>query len=98
MDAVRAVVPGERTVVFERFELPDEPPLGHALVRMERTIISAGTELANYTALDPGVHIDGSWNRYPWRAGYGGVGVVITASRDGAASGLKVREGELISG
>ena len=73
---LRAVVPGERQVAFERFALPTTLAPGEVLLRIERTVISAGTETANYTGLDPGVHVPGNWNTYPWRPGYGGVGIV----------------------
>ena len=46
------------------------------LVQTESTFISAGTELANYTGLDPRVRIPGSWGCFPWKAGYANVGVV----------------------
>jgi 2-desacetyl-2-hydroxyethyl bacteriochlorophyllide A dehydrogenase len=46
------------------------------LVQTESTFISAGTELANYTGLDPRVRIPGSWCCFPWKAGYANVGVV----------------------
>ncbi|MFN0146946.1 MAG: zinc-binding dehydrogenase [Dehalococcoidia bacterium] len=84
---LRAVVPGERQVSFEQFELPAALGPRELLVRLERTVISAGTETANYTALDPGVHVPGNWNTYPWRPGYGGVGTVI--ARGAAVSYLQ---------
>ena len=61
MKAVRAVVIAEQTLKFEEFELPDSPAHAEALVKMERTIISAGTELANYTGLEPNTRV--SWPR-----------------------------------
>ena len=47
------------------------------LVQTECTFISAGTELANFTGLDPGVHVPGSWNQFPARPGYANCGRVI---------------------
>jgi 2-desacetyl-2-hydroxyethyl bacteriochlorophyllide A dehydrogenase len=91
--AIRAVVPAERTVTFEEFEVPDVVGPHQAIVRIERTIISAGTELANWTGLDPGTRVPGEWNCYPWRPGYGGIGRVLAA---GAKSGR--REGERVYG
>jgi 2-desacetyl-2-hydroxyethyl bacteriochlorophyllide A dehydrogenase len=76
---LRAVVPSERTVAFERFELPGVLSRSQVLIRMERTVISAGTETANYTGLDAGTRQPGNWNTYPWRPGYGGVGRIIEA-------------------
>src|SRR5262249_43959232 len=39
--------------------------------------VSAGTELANYTGLDPDTRIPGMWCAYPWRPGYGGIGRIV---------------------
>jgi 2-desacetyl-2-hydroxyethyl bacteriochlorophyllide A dehydrogenase len=72
------VVPAERSVTFERFE-PPAPAKAEVLVRMERTVISAGTETANYTGLDAGTRQPGNWNSYPWSPGYGGVGRIVEA-------------------
>lgn len=47
------------------------------LLEAETTVVSAGTELAIYTAIAPGVRTPGSWNAYPWRPGYGLVGRVL---------------------
>lgn len=44
------------------------------LVSAYYSMISAGTELAGFSALSPGVYQKGSWNAYPWRSGYGLVG------------------------
>jgi len=82
MKAVRAVIIAEQTLRFEAFELPDEPVGAQALIQMERTIISAGTELANYTGLDPDTRVPGRWCAYPWRPGYGGIGRVLAVGPD----------------
>jgi len=66
----------------EVFELHDEEldasQLGEnqALIRAETSMVSAGTELAAFTALSKNVYIPGRWNSYPWRPGYGLVGRV----------------------
>ena len=44
------------------------------LVSAHYSVISAGTELAGFSALSSGVYKKGSWNAYPWRSGYGLVG------------------------
>lgn len=49
------------------------------LVSSRFSVISAGTELAGFSALSPGVYIKGSWNAYPWRSGYGLIGDLIKA-------------------
>ena len=47
------------------------------LIRTEWSFISAGTELANYTAKDPKVFEAGAWCAYPWNSGYANVGTVL---------------------
>ena len=56
---------------------PDE-----LLVSAHYSVISAGTELAGFCALSPGVYKKGAWNAYPWRSGYGLVGEVAATGRD----------------
>ncbi|HZP84186.1 MAG TPA: hypothetical protein VFB21_21270, partial [Chthonomonadaceae bacterium] len=69
MQAVRASIVAEQTVQFETFELPDVPTGTQILVKVDRTVVSAGTELANYIGLDPDTRIPGRWCAYPWRPG-----------------------------
>jgi threonine dehydrogenase-like Zn-dependent dehydrogenase len=62
---------------LEPFELPDTPPPGHVLTETICTLISTGTELANYA----GVTVDRAalgddWREHPYRPGYSYVGVV----------------------
>ncbi len=73
-----AVVPDELQVTLEEetLDLNAIPPHG-VLVKAETTVISAGTELAIYSALAPGVRDPQSWNSYPYHPGYGLVGQVI---------------------
>jgi 2-desacetyl-2-hydroxyethyl bacteriochlorophyllide A dehydrogenase len=52
------------------------------LIETEMTFISAGTELANYTATDPAVYVKGSWCCYPWKSGYANVGRVLDAGAE----------------
>jgi threonine dehydrogenase-like Zn-dependent dehydrogenase len=77
MEGVRANIVAERTVRFQSFELPKEPTGAQVLVRLERTIVSAGTELANFTGLEPDTRVPGKWCYYPWRPGYGGIGRIL---------------------
>jgi 2-desacetyl-2-hydroxyethyl bacteriochlorophyllide A dehydrogenase len=79
--AIRAVVPAERELRIEAFDLPEPPGPSEVIVRMLRTIVSAGTELANYTALEPDVHRPGAWCAYPWVPGYGGIGEITASGR-----------------
>lgn len=46
------------------------------LIETEWTFISAGTELANFTGVEPKTRERGSWCFYPWRSGYANVGIV----------------------
>lgn len=82
MKAVRASIVAAQTVRFEEFDLPDMPSRSEVLVKTDRTIVSAGTELANYTGLDPDTRIPGRWCAYPWLPGYGGVGRVVAVGPD----------------
>lgn len=50
---------------------------GQLLVETRYSLISQGTELANYTGLDPGTRLAGSWNCYPHRPGYASTGTVV---------------------
>jgi len=51
------------------------------LIETEVSFISAGTELANYTAADKNVYVPGSWCAYPWKSGYANVGTVLGAGQ-----------------
>jgi 2-desacetyl-2-hydroxyethyl bacteriochlorophyllide A dehydrogenase len=70
-----ALIPSKEAFEIHTEEL-DPAMLGpnQALVRAEATMVSAGTELAAFTALSKNVYIPGRWNSYPWRPGYGLVG------------------------
>ena len=71
------VVTGQNQVELQTGEL-DEAALGPGdlLIDTEASFISAGTELANYTGKEPRVFIPNQWCTYPWRSGYGNVGIV----------------------
>jgi 2-desacetyl-2-hydroxyethyl bacteriochlorophyllide A dehydrogenase len=62
---------GLESVEWDGTVRPDE-----FIVRTERTFISAGTELAIYTAKEPAVYRKGAWCAYPFRPGYANVGIV----------------------
>jgi 2-desacetyl-2-hydroxyethyl bacteriochlorophyllide A dehydrogenase len=85
--SVRARIVGEQHVEFEAIELPDEPSGANVLVKLERTIISAGTELSIYTGLEPDSRVPGAWCAYPWAPGYGGIGKVLAVGP--AVQGIK---------
>ena len=92
MRVKRVLVPGQDRVRLEEIEIPDRPGPGQITVETEFTFISAGTELANYTGLDPSVHVPGSWCAYPWASGYANVGhiVALGAGVDGYRIGERV--------
>lgn len=79
---VRAIITSEQELHFENFRVPAEPKDANILVEVERTIISAGTELANYTGLDPDTRRPNKWCTYPWNPGYGGIGKVLAVGPD----------------
>ena len=72
-----AIVREANLVEIEEIEIPGPIGPSEVLVQTECTFISAGTELANFTGLDPGVHVPGSWNHFPARPGYANSGRVI---------------------
>jgi 2-desacetyl-2-hydroxyethyl bacteriochlorophyllide A dehydrogenase len=93
MEAIYAVVLDEGVLKIEH-ETLDPSVLQHdaLLIEAEASVVSAGTELAIYTALAPGVRTPGSWNAYPWRPGYGLVGHVLAVGEEltGFAEGDRV--------
>jgi NADPH:quinone reductase-like Zn-dependent oxidoreductase len=95
--ARRLVIPERCRCVVEEFEI-DASALAEdqVLLQTEVSLVSTGTELANYSALDPGVYRPGSWNAYPYRPGYAAVGRVLRMG--GAAARLVpgLREGRRV--
>ena len=98
MRAVRAVIVGEQALRFEAFELPDAPTGTQVLVQTERTVVSAGTELANYTGLEPDTRVPGQWCAYPWTPGYGGAGRVLAIGPDVEKINPKIGPGKRVYG
>lgn len=83
MQATYAVMPDERMLEIRQEEIdPTDLNPDELLIRTEASVVSAGTELANFTALSPGVWIPGSWNAYPWRPGYGMVGNIVATGSE----------------
>lgn len=78
MKGKRIVVPDSYQVELEDFEI-NEDSLGpyDALVKLDASLISPGTELAIYTGLDPKTHTKGAWCEYPFHPGYAGVGEIV---------------------
>ena len=78
MRARRAIIYDVRKMRIEEFNIKeDEIASDEALVETECSVVSAGTELANYTGLDEGVFTKDQWNSYPWIPGYGAVGKIL---------------------
>jgi 2-desacetyl-2-hydroxyethyl bacteriochlorophyllide A dehydrogenase len=77
MKARRLWITAPYEVTVQSFELPDSPGPGQVLVEAERSLVSAGTELA----IVMGTHISfttgGTWPRYPMVLGYASVGRVL---------------------
>jgi 2-desacetyl-2-hydroxyethyl bacteriochlorophyllide A dehydrogenase len=90
LDVHYLVIPRERTVEVRTETLStDSLGPGDILIATQASMISAGTELANYTGEDPGVHQPGNYNTYPYRPGYGNVGRVLATGPEvqGVAAG-----------
>ena len=92
MTKTEVVITAANTV--ELVESSFEPILAESdvLIETESSYISAGTELANYTGLEPQTREPGSWCYYPWRPGYANVGRVRLTGR----AVTKVREGDRV--
>lgn len=76
MKIKQVVVTGQNDVELQELELRGTPGPGEVLIRTEYSFISAGTELANYSGLEPRVFQEGTWCAYPWKSGYSNVGIV----------------------
>lgn len=80
MEAKYAVIPEKEKCEIWTEELNADTLAPHELlVKADYSMVSAGTELAGFCALSPGVYQKGAWNAYPWRPGYGLSGTVAAA-------------------
>ena len=77
MLAKQVIITGPNCVDVQERELDANLAPDEVLIRTEWTFISAGTELANYTAKEPKVFETGAWCAYPWNSGYANVGTVL---------------------
>ena len=83
MKGRRVYVPDSHKIGLEDFEIDEKSPRDtEILLRTHYTLISPGTELAIYTALDRDVYRSGSWCHYPFNPGYIAVGEVIKGGRE----------------
>ena len=76
MRARRLWITAPFEVALQEHDLPDRPGPGQALVETERTLVSAGTELAIVTGSHIGFTTGAAWPRYPMALGYPAVGRV----------------------
>ena len=91
-------------LVFQRERCCEVVPLsldagtlgtGQLLVGTRYSLISQGTEVANFTGLDPGTRQPGTWNCYPHRPGYAAIGTIV-ASGTAAADAPEFAVGDLV--
>ncbi len=83
MEIKEVVVTGKNEVELQSREGSGlELGKDEVFIRTEYSFISAGTELANYTANTEGVYTPGSWCAYPWKSGYANVGIVQEIGED----------------
>ncbi len=82
-------------VNVEPVELPDDVPPGHVLIETERTLVSAGTELAIVMGTHIGFTTGARWPRYPMALGYTAFGRVVRVGEGvaGMAPGDRVLAG-----
>ncbi len=93
----RLVFPGRRRCLLEPFTIEvGALGAGQVLLQTEISLMSTGTELANYSGLDPGVDRPGSWNAYPWRPGYAAVGRVLRLGPAAARQLPELRPGDRV--
>ncbi len=93
----RLCFPEKCRCVVEPFAVdPDALRPDQVLLETELSLMSTGTELANYSALDPGVYRTGSWNAYPWRPGYAAVGRVRRLGADARRHVAGLHEGQRV--
>ncbi|MFN3699288.1 MAG: zinc-dependent alcohol dehydrogenase [Dictyoglomus sp.] len=93
MKGLRIIVPKEREIIFEEFEIEENKiKEDEALVENIYTMISPGTELSIYTGIDPEVYVPNSWCHYPFKPGYIGVGRIIKVGKEV----IDLKEGDVI--
>ncbi len=79
MKIKNVVVTGQNEVELQEAELDENLRPNDLLIETEATYISSGTELANYTGVEPKTQLRGQWCSYPWKSGYANVGMVRAA-------------------
>jgi 2-desacetyl-2-hydroxyethyl bacteriochlorophyllide A dehydrogenase len=90
----RVLFTGPNEARLERFTLDDRDLADdEVLLETRWSLISTGTELANFTGLSPNVWIPGAWGSYPHVPGYTAVGQVLTV---GSAVPTYGRQGDRV--
>ena len=88
MKSKKAVIVDKLKLEFQEETIDEKKAADdEIIIKNMYSVISAGTELSNYTALDKGVRKKGNWNAYPWVPGYGAVGEVLNTGKNN--KGLK---------
>jgi 2-desacetyl-2-hydroxyethyl bacteriochlorophyllide A dehydrogenase len=83
MDIRQVVVTGKHEVSLQKGNLDEGSLKPHELrIETEMSFISAGTELAMYTATDKRVYEPGAWCAYPFKSGYANIGKVLDAGEN----------------
>jgi 2-desacetyl-2-hydroxyethyl bacteriochlorophyllide A dehydrogenase len=82
MQARRIWATGPYRVSVAEFELADAPPSGQVLIQTERSLVSAGTELAIVMGTHIGFSTGAAWPRFPMALGYTAVGRVLATGPD----------------
>lgn len=82
MEIKQVVVTGPFQAELQSLSLNDSLEPDEVLIETENTFISAGTELANYTAKQARVFVPGTWCAYPWKSGYSNVGIVKEVGKE----------------
>ena len=82
MTGRRALISKAFEITLEDVEICEGLKSNEVLIETEWTFISAGTEIANFTGLDQGVHTPGAWNAYPHVPGFANCGRVVDCGSD----------------
>jgi len=77
MKIYRCCIPAPFTAVLEPIDLDTALSPQQVLVKTHYSLISPGTELAQYTHTHVGFNIPGHWAKYPLYPGYATVGEVV---------------------
>jgi 2-desacetyl-2-hydroxyethyl bacteriochlorophyllide A dehydrogenase len=77
MKARRLWITAPFGIEVQAHDLSETPPPGHVLLESEKTLVSAGTELAIVTGSHIGFTTGAAWPRYPMALGYTALGRIL---------------------